>query len=486
MIYEHYFALQQRPFSIAPNPSFLYACGQYQEALAALEYGMLHRGGFVLLTGEVGTGKTTLCKYLLQEVPQDTELALILHPQLDRIELLQLICKEFGVGVPKQAKESELIESLTEFLLSVYSKGGYSVLIIDEAQHLDASVLELIRLLTNLETHEDKLLQIILLGQPELRERLNRYELRQLNQRFTARYHLDGLSFLQTQSYVQHRLEVAGGKQSLFSLSATWMLYRLTSGIPRLINVLADRCLMGCYGEQKQQVSMRMVLKASKEVLAQPTSKQGKIFSLKTLSYLTIMFTLLLGTYQYKDQLGLLFLQAEKANNVVQNDLDLPVETQAVISNPCDSFRQCWFGYLPAQVLSQPNVQGQIWLNQKWQTYQPKSTQQSGLIPVALNNISADLQLSVIKPNEQHDLIPWVRNQLEVSSGLSRDLESSGWQVIEPESKDNQVSDVYDVVLHDLVMKFQKKHGLLIDGILGPQTLISLSLLNESSVVVAQ
>ena len=224
MIYEHYFALTQRPFSIAPNPNFLYACGQYKEALAALEYGMLHRGGFVLLTGEVGTGKTTLCKFLLKSVPQDTEVALVLHSQLDRIELLQLICKEFGLDVKGDLKESDLIEQLTGFLLSVYSKGGYSVLIIDEAQHLDDSVLELVRLLTNLETHEDKLLQIILLGQPELRSRLNQYQLRQLNQRFTARFHLDGLSFLQVKAYLDHRVEVAGGHDSLFSISAAWLL----------------------------------------------------------------------------------------------------------------------------------------------------------------------------------------------------------------------------------------------------------------------
>ena len=228
MIYENHFSLNQRPFTIAPNPEFLYANGRYQDALAALEYGMLHRGGFVLLTGEVGTGKTTLCKYLLNHVPQNTETALILHPQLDRLEMLQLICREFDVPFQATDKELNLIERLTEFLLGVYSQGGYSVLIIDEAQHLDTQVLELIRLLTNLETHKDKLLQIILLGQPELKNRLQQYDLRQLNQRFTARFHLKPLNRSQVADYINHRIQVAGNSSNLFSPLALWLLHKLS------------------------------------------------------------------------------------------------------------------------------------------------------------------------------------------------------------------------------------------------------------------
>ena len=247
MIYENHFSLNQRPFTIAPNPDFLYDCGQYQEALAALQYGMLHRGGFVLLTGEVGTGKTTLCKSLLSNIPANTEVALILHPQLDRLEMLQLICREFGIEFSGLEKELQLIEKLTEFLLSVYSSGGHSVLIVDEAQHLDTQVLELIRLLTNLETNTDKLLQIILLGQPELKTRLQQYNLRQLNQRFTARYHLKPLSFFQMNSYVAHRIKVAGGDKQIFTSTGLLMLFMLSKGIPRLANLIADRSLMGGY-----------------------------------------------------------------------------------------------------------------------------------------------------------------------------------------------------------------------------------------------
>lgn len=484
MIYEHYFQLSQRPFSIAPNPNFLYASGQYQEALAALEYGMLHRGGFVLLTGEVGTGKTTLCKFLLQSVPNDTEVALILHPQLDRLELLQLICKEFGIATENDQRESQLIEALTEFLLSVYSKGGYSVLIIDEAQHLDPAVLELIRLLTNLETHEDKLLQIILLGQPELKARLERYDLRQLNQRFTARYHLNGLSFSETKSYLQHRLDVAGGHRSLFSLSATWLLYKLTSGIPRLINVLADRCLMGCYAEQKQQVSGIMVWKASKEVMSSTAKSFNKMKWIGISVFLLAGLSLWLlnsGAFQMHhllDKNSAILNEYVNSNNAKQKNDE---------SNPCENQVECWQGALPVSVISKSGFDGRIYLNGRWQEFSGQGISHLSSVPVAIRQVSPELFNGLVKPFEKSEIVPWVRSVLSTQGNLQLANEDvSQWQVISPEGSITPPSDVYDVVLHDQVMSFQRRHGLLVDGILGPQTLISLSLWNEKMQMVAQ
>ena len=488
MIYEQYFALKQRPFSIAPNPSFLYACGQYQEALAALEYGMLHRGGFVLLTGEVGTGKTTLCKYLLQEVPQDTELALILHPQLDRLELLQLICKEFGVNVSDSDKESQLIDRLTEFLLEVYSKGGYSVLIIDEAQHLDASVLELVRLLTNLETHEDKLLQIILLGQPELRDRLNRHDLRQLNQRFTARYHLNGLTLFETKHYVQHRVEVAGGHQSLFSFASVCALHRLTNGIPRLINVLADRCLMGCYAEQKKQVSVKMVYKAAKEVLS--SSNQARSF-VNFLKYPVVMAALLVGGFflNQEFQFYKFNLSSEQAyeNYSEQNSNDTRKALGELSpDNPCVSY-DCWYGQLPSQVIKHSSAVGQFWLSGSWYDIQSTPLKPGVSYQVAINGIASQYQNTIIKPFESHELIPWVKEQMKhLSVDTSNDNAFSGWQVIAPSGDTVNSDNVYDVVLHEQVMSFQERYNLMVDGVLGPQTLVSLILLNGADKVVAE
>ncbi|NVK38639.1 MAG: AAA family ATPase [Gammaproteobacteria bacterium] len=478
MIYEHYFALNQRPFSIAPNPGFLFACGQYEEALAALEYGMLHRGGFVLLTGEVGTGKTTLCKYLLQSVPQDTEVALILHPQLDRLELLQLICKEFGVETVGLDKESQLIERLTEFLLEVYSKGGYSVLIIDEAQHLDESVLELIRLLTNLETHEDKLLQIILLGQPELMQRLNRYELRQLNQRFTARYHLNGLSLLQTQAYINHRIEVAGGKGDLFDFAAVWYLHRLTKGIPRLINVLADRCLMGCYAEQKSSVNLLMVRRAAKEVL--PQVKAKKSFIKPTLAT-TVLAVLGFLVWPYVKTLSVMEAVNVETQQAVQN-----VKSQSR-SPSCVLADGCWLGRLPSSVIESSNMHGDVLLNGRWQSYQGQFLANKTMIDVTVEQVDPRFLTALIKPFDEDALIPWVRSALQQSSeSLSNDEDYSQWQVIKPTSIQQTSSQTYDVMLHDAVMAFQRKHQLLVDGILGPQTLISLYLWDQKMQMAAQ
>ena len=484
MIYEHYFALTQRPFSIAPNPNFLYACGQYKEALAALEYGMLHRGGFVLLTGEVGTGKTTLCKFLLQSVPQDTELALVLHPQLDRIELLQLICKEFGLETKVDAKESDLIESLTEFLLTVYSKGGYSVLIIDEAQHLDESVLELVRLLTNLETHEDKLLQIILLGQPELKARLNQYQLRQLNQRFTARFHLKSLSFLQTKSYLNHRIEVAGGHESLFSVPAAWLLYRLTKGVPRLMNVLADRCLMGCYAEQKKQVTAFMVWRAAKEVL--PSAEKKKVSGRWLLAF-SFLFAIVFGFNELRTQSSKPVFENLAQNSFVAeivNQMQPEQNTNLVVS-ACQENKQCWIGLLPVSVLSGASVDGDVLVAGQWQSLagQVLKGEQARVL---LNNVDQRYLNGLIKPYEEDPLIPWVREILLSQSHGSAGDDFSQWQMITPSSISNHTSLSYDVVLHEMVTSFQKKHGLIVDGVLGPQTLISLSLWHRKTEMAAQ
>ena len=483
MIYEHYFALTQRPFSIAPNPSFLYACGQYKEALAALEFGMLHRGGFVLLTGEVGTGKTTLCKFLLQSIPQDTEVALVLHPQLDRLELLHLICKEFGLNSQGLEKESQLIDLLTEFLLQVYSKGGYSVLIIDEAQHLDGSVLELIRLLTNLETHEDKLLQIILLGQPELKERLNQYQLRQLNQRFTARFHLNSLSFLQVKAYLDHRVEVAGGHESLFSLSAAWLLYRMTKGIPRLINVLADRCLMGCYAEQKKQVTPLMVWRAAKEVLP-PKKKPKWNFAVASIVALAVM---IIGYSQLDNDLTQGVDMPEFNRDFISKLVSLPDRStnQTLHANPCEGNPNCWYGRLPVNIVQGLSLNANVFIDGKWQRYQGQNMT-GEQIGVALSDMDSRFVDALIKPSQSDELIPWVREVLLSQQSLVGEDDISQWQMITPNSASNNSSIVYDVVLHEMVKSFQREHGLIVDGVLGPQTLISLSLWDQQLQMAAQ
>ncbi|NMF91198.1 ExeA family protein [Aromatoleum petrolei] len=267
-MYNEYFGFSAAPFSIAPDPRYLFMSERHREALAHLLYGLRVDGGFVLLTGEVGTGKTTICRCLLEQVPDGCDIAFILNPKLDTLELLATLCDELHVPVAgAEHSVKVLVDRINRHLLDANARGRKTVLIVDEAQNLSNEVLEQLRLLTNLETNERKLLQIILLGQPELRERLAQPELRQLAQRIVARYHLEPLSRQEVGAYVNHRLAVAGGQQRLFPDAVIDRLYRLSGGTPRLINVICDRALLGAYVEGKTSVVRSTLDKAAGEVL---------------------------------------------------------------------------------------------------------------------------------------------------------------------------------------------------------------------------
>jgi general secretion pathway protein A len=268
-MYLEYFKLTEQPFSITPDPRFLYMSARHREALAHLLYGLGESGGFVQLTGEVGTGKTTICRCLLEQVPENVDVAVVLNPKVTAQELLATICDELGIANPgDNASIKSLIDILNRYLLDAHARGRRTVLIIDEAQNLSADVLEQVRLLTNLETSTEKLLQIILIGQPELRDLLARADMRQLSQRITARYHLEPISREEADAYIRHRLQVCGSSQNLFSKRAVDKIHKLSDGIPRLINVLCDRALLGTYVEGRGIVDHKVVSKASREVLA--------------------------------------------------------------------------------------------------------------------------------------------------------------------------------------------------------------------------
>jgi general secretion pathway protein A len=270
-MYDDYYRFKQKPFSIAPDPAFLYLSERHREALAHLMYGLRTDGGFVLITGEVGTGKTTLIRSLIDEVPDDIDVAFVLNPRLTVNELLETLCEELGIHPRSEAATTNkhLIDRLNKHLLRTHALGRSTVVIIDEAQNLSPAVLEQIRLLTNLETNERKLVRIILLGQPELAEMLDRREMRQLVQRVTARYHLAALTSDDTRAYIAHRLSLAGGNPHLFTRGAARETFRLSRGIPRLINVIADRALLGTYVEGRPRVSARIVRKAAREAFGQ-------------------------------------------------------------------------------------------------------------------------------------------------------------------------------------------------------------------------
>jgi general secretion pathway protein A len=268
-LYLQYFGLNEAPFSITPDPAFVYLSAAHRDALAHLMYGVGQggSGGFVQLTGEVGTGKTTLCRCLLEQVPADCQVALVLNPLMTPRELLATICEELGIDTTGIGDSNKaMVDALNAYLLEQHSRGRRVVVVIDEAQNLSPEALEQVRLLTNLETAKDKLLQMVLLGQPELRQLLQRQNLRQLAQRITARYHLAPLNQDESRAYVLHRMKVAGAPRSPFRNSALRALYQRSGGVPRLINIIADRALAAAYARESAYVTAGMVNAAANEV----------------------------------------------------------------------------------------------------------------------------------------------------------------------------------------------------------------------------
>jgi len=272
-MYAQFFGLKHEPFSIAPDPRYLFMSERHREALAHLLYGVNGGGGFVLLSGEIGAGKTTVCRCFLEQIPQHTNVAYVFNPKLTVLELLNSICEEFGIPHPdlgsgdSRATIKNYLDPLNDFLLKTHAVGQNNVLIIDEAQMLSPDVLEQLRLLTNLETNERKLLQIILIGQPELRNMLERPELEQLAQRVIARYHLEALTQVETEAYIRHRLSVAGMTSAMpFDAKALPRIHQLARGVPRRINLLCDRALLGAYARGKGTVDREIVEKAAIEV----------------------------------------------------------------------------------------------------------------------------------------------------------------------------------------------------------------------------
>ena len=269
-MYIEYFKLNEAPFSLTPDPRYLFMSELHREGLAHLLYGVQQPGGFVQLTGEVGSGKTTLCRCLIRQLPPDTDVALILNPRLTATELLATVCDELMIPYPPETTSIKiLIDALNQRLLETHAQKRRTVLIIDEAQNLTGDVLEQVRLLTNLETSQEKLLQVILLGQPELLTILKRRELRQLAQRITARYHLEPLSRSETHSYIRHRLWVSGRREPLFTRQALNHVHRMSGGVPRVINIICDRALLGAYARDKRVIDASVIRKAAKETSGQ-------------------------------------------------------------------------------------------------------------------------------------------------------------------------------------------------------------------------
>jgi general secretion pathway protein A len=303
-MYTTFFGLAEKPFAITPDPRYLYLSERHAEALAHLLYGINESGGFIQLTGEVGTGKTTVVRTLLSRVPHHADVAVILNPRITPVEFLLTICEELGLPIAETDRDSvkQMVDALNRRLLNAHAEGRRIIVLVDEAQNLSFDVLEQVRLLTNLETPTQKLLQIILIGQPELRELLDRTDLRQLAQRITGRYHLMPLSREETKGYVRHRLRVAGATEEIFTPGALLEVHRLSQGIPRVINVACDRALLGGYTQETKKISASLVRQAAGEVYGRRFFPTWLGWLVGSLGIVVLCGTLFLGWQFWRHQ----------------------------------------------------------------------------------------------------------------------------------------------------------------------------------------
>jgi general secretion pathway protein A len=536
-MYLKFFGLEEKPFSIAPDPRYLYMSERYREALAHLLYGIDGGGGFVILTGEVGTGKTTVCRCLLEQVPENTHLAFVLNPKVTVPELLATICDEFGIPYDNAtAGNKSYIDKLNQFLLEEHGKGKNSVLLIDEAQNLRPDVLEQLRLLTNLETNSKKLLQIILLGQPELRQLVEREDLRQVAQRITARYHLHPLSAEEIGHYIQHRLAVAGCRGQIVPPELYKRIHSFTGGIPRLINVLMDRALLGAYTQGKLFINKSLLDNAAEEVLGrkryhkkQQAPKSNTFGNFKQMAWpmvagLGFVSLLLMATIQNKEPKVIHIKEpatvVQPAEPVIQEKI-VEVEKRVEVPPmtwPADNviehseltahqaILQRWgitydptSGVMPCEVAIEYGLRCQAdegsWQsirllnrpmvltlrnNKGQQLYAAMVSMTDDLATLMIGNQPVTLPLKAIEPFWYGDFsVIWMAPPGH--SGLMQQG-STGEQVVWLRESlntiigvENLTSKKFDADLTRAVEAFQRKVGVASDGIVGVQTLIQIN-----------
>jgi general secretion pathway protein A len=523
-MYTSFFGLKEKPFSITPDPRYLFMSERHAEALAHLMYGVNEAGGFVQLTGDIGTGKTTLVRTMLEKMPQHTDVAVILNPRVTPQELLLSICQELSITVPEAllASDKALIDLLNEKLLAAHAAGRRVIIIIDEAQNLSAVTLEQVRLLTNLETVNSKLMQIILIGQPELREVLAQSGLKQLAQRITGRYHLAPLSREESIAYIRHRLKIAGATGEIFSNAALREVHRMAGGVPRLINVVCDRALLGAYTEDQHRIHAATVRRAASEVF-------GKHIASRWLAWgATGAATIAIGTLA----VGVWQLMTPTSARVAAAPTTIPAPVAAAIVKPLpvvadiatvlataqpetttESAFAKLFGLWGAKFRAdetrpcdQALEQGLECVYQKGSWGQLRIlnrpvilslTDDAGathqVVLTALSDTSAHVALGG-SPQEVSQsslsrywlgdyLLMWrpqAKGQRSLSVGMRGD--EVRWlrrsldrlQSTEPPPTDPSTNDYYDEALAKRVEEFQREHRLSVDGIAGVQTQIVL------------
>lgn len=421
MYLEHY-GLSEPPFSITPDPRFVFLSERHRDALAHLLFGVTQGGGggFVQLTGEVGTGKTTLSRLLLEQLPQlengtPTRVALVLNPRLTPIELLESICEELHVDLDgRRGSAKALVDALNAYLLDAYAQGLRVVLVIDEAQNLSVEALEQVRLLTNLETPTQKLLQIVLLAQPELRRMLEREDLRQLAQRITARYHLMPLDAAETGQYLRHRYRIAGGQRFPFDAAAVKRIHAHSGGVPRLINTIAERCLVAGYAHDVAMIDARWVDRAAAEVLPAATKRRRWTIAVPAIAAALVA---IIGAAAWW------WTRAPVEARPVTPAVALPAAR-------------------PAQALPAPVA--------------PVATLDAQAFALALRS-------APVAPGASGPLVEWIRQRLQPRYLPAVETDSHA---------------LFEADMQDAVRRFQRDHGLRDDGVVGPATLMALAALD--------
>lgn len=527
-MYTKYFGLTEEPFSIATNPRFLYMSTRHREALAHLLYGIRSESGFVLLTGEVGAGKTTVCRCLLEQLPENTDVAFILNPKVSVNEMLSSICDELGIGYPgPNPSVKTFVDAINRRLLEHHAEGRNTVVIIDEAQNLSIDVLEQLRLLTNLETNERKLVRIILLGQPELQTMLSRPELLQVEQRITARYHLQPLLRSEVDAYVSHRLAVAGSREPVFSARVLARLYDKTRGIPRLINVICDRAMLGAYVKSRRKVSGQILNKAAREVLGRSYQRGWLLRGSIIASALLIGAVAAAALFYDNDKEINLMLPLSKIEPLQDIAAVSPVAEEPEAPPQWPELAAARDDALEAALIAQfkqwdlPLATGNAdpcghAISQGLRCFSGVGN----LGSLASNDRPAILTLVDNEGRQYHATLLALNNELAtlafahgIETVAVQDLEAhwqgryqllwrtspQGYTIIRPGSrspgvswltenllaagvKSLQVTNVYDADVVSAVQEFQRNHGLLADGIAGRQTLIQLNSANDKSV----
>ena len=544
-MYTSFFGLGEKPFAITPDPRYLFMSERHAEALAHLLYGINEAGGFIQLTGEVGTGKTTVVRSLLERMPGHADVAVILNPQLTPVEFVLTICEELGIFMRDDDASSikDLVDLLNKRLLDAHAKGRRVVVIVDEAQNLTPETLEQVRLLTNLETASQKLLQIILIGQPELREVLARVELRQLAQRITGRYHLDPLSRAETGSYVMHRLKVAGSATGeVFSAAALREVHRLSNGIPRIINVICDRALLGAFTQEQHRIGPSLVRDAAGEVYGRAFSPQWTKLLVGASAGVAVV-GLALGIWQLWPQEST--SQAADADRVVSLEpqpqaVPTSVEIAPVASAPpaaappaaheIDSllkeqpggtstetaFAQLFalwgakFDAAKGRPCNQAQAQGLECVYQQGSWGQLRTINRPAILTliddagnahqvviaglsseaaqVRFADATREISIASLSRLWYGDYLILWRPQVATPRALSAGMQGAGvrWlrdslNTAHGRAKDGNSSDVYDEELVRMVEDFQRQHRLNVDGIAGVQTQIVLDTLNNSN-----